>query len=400
MSCRLQLEDSDYKRQQNHSNMGRFQMEDGAVTFRQQMPATINRHLTGKNFVRGSSKFWGERWNMIRRTLNVLMVEDDTDDELLLLKELERQGFSPEHQRVETKAAFLAALKHGFWDAVISDCVLPQFSGMDALKCLRHLGFDLPFIMVSGIYGEEMAVEALKAGANDYLLKGNLSRLGPALERELEAAADRHRHRRAEGAMQYLAAIVESSHDAIYGKTLDGIIVSWNPAAERIHGYSAEEIIGKSVTTLFPLRRAEELLEMQAAVRRGEIASFEDTERLHKSGRIIPVSVTVSPIMDRQGKIIGASTIARDITRQKQMEHERMQLIEDLTARTKHIHLLAGMLPICAACKRIRDDSGYWQNVEIYISEHSDAVFSHSLCPDCTKEYERQSARSNDVNVA
>ena len=337
---------------------------------------------------------------MIRGTLKVLLVEDNENDAELLLSELKRQGFSPVPQRVQTKAALLAVLKNSSWDAVIADCFLPQFSGLEALKSLRQLGFDLPFIMVSGIYGEEMAVEMLKAGANDYLLKGNLDRLGAALERELEAAADRRRRQRAEGAMQYLAAIVESTDDAIYGKNLDGLIVSWNPAAERIYGYSAEEIIGKSITGLFPLRRAEELLEIQATVRRGEIVNLPDTERLHKSGKLIPVSVTISPIKNRQGEIIGASTIARDITQQKQAEWVRQELIESLTAKTKDIHLLAGMLPICAACKRIRDDTGYWQKVEIYVSEHSDAVFSHCLCPECTKEYERQSELSNHVSVA
>jgi PAS domain S-box-containing protein len=336
---------------------------------------------------------------MSQGVLHVLMVEDDEADALLLLRELKQQHFTVVHQRVATKAALLAALKNWSWDAVIADCVLPQFSGLEALKCLRQLGLDLPFIMVSGIYGEEMAVEILKAGANDYLMKGNLSRLGPALERELEAAEDRRRHQRAEGAMQYLAAIVESSDDAIYGKNLDGFIVSWNPAAERIYGYSAEEIMGKSITGLFPLRRGEELLEIMATVRRGETVSLHDTERLHKSGKIIPMSVTVSPIKDRHGKIIGASVIGRDITRQKQAEWERQQLIESLNAKVKDIHALAGMLPICAACKRIRDDKGYWQKVDIYISEHSDVVFSHGLCPECIKEYERQSARANDVSV-
>ena len=336
---------------------------------------------------------------MSRGTLHILLVGENPDDELLLLSELKRHGYLIIHQRVATKAAFVAALRNWSWDAVISDFVLPEFTGLGALKSLRQMGFDLPFIMVSGIYGEEMAVKVLKAGANDYLLKGNLSRLVPALERELEAAENRRRRQRAEGAMQYLAAIVESSDDAIYGKNLDGFIVSWNPAAERIYGYSAEEIIGKSINSLFPLRRTEELLEIMAAVRRGEIVSLPDTERQHQSGRIIPVSVTISPIKDSLGTIIGASAIARDITRQKQMERERQLLIESLTAKANDIHTLAGMLPICAACKRIRDDQGYWQMVEVYVSEHSDVVFSHGLCPECIQGYERQSVSPDQSKV-
>jgi PAS domain S-box-containing protein len=318
----------------------------------------------------------------------------------VLLRELSRQqGVAHIHQRVDTKAEFLAALKLGIWDAVIADFSLQHFSCLEALNSLRKLGLDMPFIIVSGIYGEELAVEMLKAGANDYLMKVDLSRLGLALERELKAAADRRQRQRAEGATQYLAAIIESSDDAIYGKNLDGIIVSWNPAAERIYGYSAEEIIGKSITVLFPSHRAEELLTIMSAIRRGEIINLQDTERRHKSGKSIPISVTISPIKDGQGNIIGASAIARDISRLKQMEWERQELIKTLTAKVNDVHTLAGMLPICAACKRIRNDQGYWQMVEEYIGEHSAAVFSHGLCPECIKEYERSIVPPKDIGA-
>ena len=109
--------------------------------------------------------------------MQVLIVEDSENDTVLLLEELEQKGHAPAHQRVETKEDFLAALQNGSWDAVISDYVLPQFSGPDALKLLRNQGFDIPFIMVSGVHGEETAVAMMKAGANDYIVKGNLSRL-------------------------------------------------------------------------------------------------------------------------------------------------------------------------------------------------------------------------------
>lgn len=322
--------------------------------------------------------------------VRILLVEDSEDDALLLLAALERGGCPTQSKRVETAEEFLAALRTGLWDVVVSDYKLPEFSGPDALRLLRERHSDIPFIAVSGVYGEEKAVAMMRAGANDYILKENLFRLAPALRRELEAAADRRSHKRAEGAIQFLAAIVESSEDAIYGKNLDSIIVSWNPAAERLFGYSAEEVVGRSNAVLFPLERRDELLDILATVRRGETAGIRETERLHKSGRIIPVSVTVSPIMAATGEIIGASSIARDITAQKLAAYEREQLIEKLTAANRQVKTLAGMLPICASCKSIRDDSGYWQQVETYISKHSDAIFSHGLCPKCAEEYLRQ----------
>jgi sigma-B regulation protein RsbU (phosphoserine phosphatase) len=322
--------------------------------------------------------------------LHILIVEDSADDATLLLGELKRKGLVPVHQRVESRADFLAALKSRSWDAVICDYVLPQFNGPEALQLLRQQGLDTPFIMVSGIYGEEEAVAMMKAGANDYLMKGNLSRLVPALERELEAAQDRRRFKRAEGAMQFLAAIVESSEDAIYGKNLDSLIVSWNPAAERLFGYSAEEIMGRSIAALFPKDRRDEMLDILASIRRGDVVGAQETERLHKDGRIIPVSATVSPVKNGAGEIIGASAITRDISRQKQAEFERQQLIQSLINTSQQVRTLTGLLPICATCKRIRDDKGYWQQVETYISKNSEITFSHSICPACAEEYERQ----------
>ena len=190
--------------------------------------------------------------------------------------------------------------------------------------------------------------------------------------------------------MQFLAAIVDSSVDAIYGKSLDGQVVSWNPAAECLFGYSAEEIIGRSYAVLFPEHRRSEILDIQAGIRRGDIFGEMETERLHKSGKIIPVAVTVSPVKNGVGEIIGASSITRDISRQKQAEYERQQLIQSLMAASKHLRTLNGLLPICPNCKRVRDDKGYWQQVEAYLSEHSDITFSHSICPACAKEYERE----------
>jgi sigma-B regulation protein RsbU (phosphoserine phosphatase) len=317
-------------------------------------------------------------------------VEDSESDTVLVLEELKQKHYTPIFQRVETRDEFLAALKSRVWDALICDYLLPQFSGPEALKVFRTLGVDVPFIMVSGVFGEEKAVSMMKAGANDYILKSNFSRLVPALEREMEAAQERRLRKRAEGAMQYLAAIVESSEDAIYGKDLDSVIASWNPAAERLFGYSAEEIIGRSAVALFPLDRRDELLDILASIRRGETLRLPDTERLHKSGRRLPVSITISPIKNNQGEIVGASSIVHDLGRQKQAEQERHQLNQRFSLATNEVRKLSGMLPICASCKKVRDDQGYWEQVETYITKRSEIIFSHSLCPDCVQEYERQ----------
>ena len=256
--------------------------------------------------------------------IEILIVEDSENDVLLLLEELKQKNYTPVFKRVDTREHFLAALKTRVWDAVICDYVMPQFSAPEALELFLAQGYDLPFIVVSGVIGEEKAVGMMKSGADDYILKSNLWRLVPALERELEAAQERRRRKRAEGAMQYLASIVESSEDAIFGKDMDSMIASWNPAAERLFGYTAEEIIGRSTVTLFPLDRRDELLDILSSIRRGEIVNLPDTERLHKNGQVVPVSITISPIRNTRGEIIGASAIARDLRRQKQAEQERL----------------------------------------------------------------------------
>lgn len=128
--------------------------------------------------------------------VRLLIVEDSEDDTTLLLRELRRGGYAPEHERVETSAAMRAALTGSRWDVVISDFYLPTFDAPSALEVLKESGLDLPFIVVTGSIGEDIAVTAMKAGASDYLLKDNLARLVPAVRRELRES-DVRRQRRA-----------------------------------------------------------------------------------------------------------------------------------------------------------------------------------------------------------
>ena len=137
--------------------------------------------------------------------LRVLFVEDSDDDARLLVREVKRGGFEPEWERVETADELLAALDRGPWDVVISDFTIPGFSGTEALAMLRARDPDLPFIFVSGTIGEDLAVGAMKAGARDYIMKGNLRRLVPAIERELREAATRRDHRRMAALVQQLS---------------------------------------------------------------------------------------------------------------------------------------------------------------------------------------------------
>src|SRR2546429_8383737 len=133
------------------------------------------------------------------KPLRVLMVEDSEDDARLMLRELRGAGYDLTHERVDTAAALEAALDRHPWDLVIGDYSMPHFSGTAALAILRERGLDIPYICVSGTITEELAVAAMKAGANDYVTKGQLKRLLPAIERELREARGRATPRPTEG---------------------------------------------------------------------------------------------------------------------------------------------------------------------------------------------------------
>lgn len=137
----------------------------------------------------------------------MLVVEDSEDDTELLLQELRRGNYEPTYERVETSDAMQEALVNQRWDLVIADYAMPQFSAPAALSVAQSTGLDLPFIILSGTIGEEMAVEAMKAGAHDYIMKGKLARLLPAIERELREATERRMRRRAEVASRQEAQI-------------------------------------------------------------------------------------------------------------------------------------------------------------------------------------------------
>jgi signal transduction histidine kinase len=181
--------------------------------------------------------------------LRLLIIEDSEDDTLLLVRELTKNGYNLDCERVDTPEGMQSALAAGGWDVVISDFVMPHFSGLDALQVLKKSGIDIPFIIVSGKIGEETAVEAMRAGAHDYILKGNLARLSPAIEREIAEAENRRKRRQADDELALLhksleARVVEMVTDlrrkdqiliqqsrlAAMGEMIDNIAHQWrNP---------------------------------------------------------------------------------------------------------------------------------------------------------------------------
>jgi len=157
----------------------------------------------------------------------------------------------------------------------------------------------------------------------------------------MNVLVDMNEHQRAEYASRRLASIVESSDDAIVSKDLNGVIATWNRGAQRLFGYFAEEIIGKPVTVLIPEDRLDEETGILERIRRGERIDHFETIRRRKDGSLVNVSLTVSPVADEFGRVIGASKIARDITEQKRREEQITLLAREADHRTKNLLALA-----------------------------------------------------------
>jgi PAS domain S-box-containing protein len=262
--------------------------------------------------------------------LRVLIAEDSEDDLLLLVQQLKRAGYEPQYERVETRAAMAAALDRHAWDLVIGDYSMPHFSGPSALALLQERGLDVPFIIVSGTIGEENAVSAMKAGASDYLSKGNLKRLVPAIERELREAAGRRERRRAEAALRASEAsystLVEHAPVGIYRSNLAGRFLSANAALARILGYD-------SPAELFGLDMARDVYadpaQRQRLVERDTYTDreYDDVEATwkRKDGRRVTVQLSVRAVRDPSGALEYYETFVRDVTEQRRLETQLIQ---------------------------------------------------------------------------
>ena len=189
------------------------------------------------------------------QSLRVLMVEDSEDDALLIIRELKKGGYNPVNERVETAAAMKKALQEKQWDIILCDYKMPKFSGPSALAVLKEANIDIPLIIVSGTIGEDVAIECMRLGAQDYIMKSNLSRLCPAIDRELEEAEVRNKQRQAENALRES----ETKLQTIFDKVGTGIfiidrdtqiITEANQAAIEMTGLSKGSIIGQICNSL------------------------------------------------------------------------------------------------------------------------------------------------------
>ncbi len=324
------------------------------------------------------------------KSLRLLAIEDSEEDVILLMRELRAGGYESDWERVETAEAMKSAIAQKQWDIIISDYIMPQFSGLDALDLVKQSGIDIPFIIVSGKIGEDIAVEAMKAGAHDYIVKGNLARLVPAVERELREAETRKARRLAEDELkryrEHLEELVtnrtdelksanehlqmeiadrkmaeealrkavkrandeKAKSDAIIAALGDGIVIQDREYRITYQNRIHKKLIGDQLGQYCYLayRSSGDVCEdcpIEMAFDDGRIHKAERKIKTDKG--VLNIEVTASPLRDATGEIISGIEVVRDVTERRKMENELREhrdhldlLVKERTAELRKVN--------------------------------------------------------------
>lgn len=258
--------------------------------------------------------------------LRVLIAEDSEDDAALLMRELRRSGYDLASKRVDTPLDMADALSKQEWDIVFADNSMPHFSATAALQLLKESGLDLPFIIVSGTITDEKAVSAMKSGAHDYIIKGNLARLVPAVERELREALVRQTNRQADELLkeseEKYRTLIENIPDVVWRADREGRILFVSPNVTLLCGFTPEEIYAEGSDFWFLRIHPEETGPFKEVYR----GIFEDGKPFSidcriqkKGGGWIWISNRAVRVFAREGKIY-VDGVFTDITRRKRLE--------------------------------------------------------------------------------
>ena len=261
--------------------------------------------------------------------LNVLLIEDSESDTAMLVRQLGKAGYVVNERRIETQEEMKLALDEKDWDIILADNQLPEFDAQSALLTLQESGLDIPFIVVSGTIDEETAVDIMKSGACDYLLKSNLSRLGPAVDRELSEAEVRRGRKQKEDLLNLQSAALNAAANAIVITSKDGTIEWANTAFATLTGYSLAETIGKNPRDIVRSGKHDESFykHMWDTILAGEVWHGEMINQ-RKNRELYFEEQTITPVRNQNGQITQFIGIKQDITIRKQLENAVQQLAD------------------------------------------------------------------------
>lgn len=278
---------------------------------------------------------------MMDAKLRVLIAEDTEDDALLLIRALRKGGYTPDTVRVWNAKTLSGALLSGEWDIILSDYHMPGFGGDQLIQIVRDQGIDTPIIIVSGAIGEEAAVELVKSGAEDYVMKDNLIRLIPSISRALKEVEDRKERRRAEEALReseerYRSLILQISEGIIIFDQKTGKIIESNEKISEIFGYTEDEIHSMGIDEL-----------IQGCIKKdaGHWVIPENTGLIEgtihqKDGKQRDIEVSLSHIPLKENPD-AASAVIRDITEKKEAERIQIEAFIQIDRNIEQFAILA-----------------------------------------------------------
>jgi PAS domain S-box-containing protein len=266
------------------------------------------------------------------KSLRVLILEDSLMDMELIAEQLSGAGYQLDLTHADNENAFTKALMGNYYDIIISDFSLPGFDAFNALEMSKKSCPDVPFICVSGSVGEETAIELLKNGAVDYVLKDRPERLPFAIKRALDEAKEKEVHRKTVKDLieseNRFRQVAETAQEWIWEVDSNGLLSYSSPVIESLLGYTPEEVVGKKYFYDFLVPEEREILKkaiIDVFAKKEIFRNFENTN-VHKNGQLVIVSTCGSPVIDNEGKFIGYRGIDEDITERKKAE-ENIKLL-------------------------------------------------------------------------
>ena len=293
----------------------------------------------------------------MHKKIKVLLVEDSENDAILIKRELTKGGFSPEIERVETAESMKKQLNKPNWDIVISDYVLPQFNGLKALKLLKESSHHIPFILFSGKIGEDTAVEAMKKGADDYIMKDNIKKLSPAVNRELEDYTYKREQKKAEAEIEkyhnklekinnqlikeiqdkkaaetkaieskeYLQNVIDSTSQLIIAVNNNNRITTWNTSAEIITGYKKKDVFNRTISKLDLFNDPCEVIDVIKNISKGLKSGLDNTVITTQNNTKKILRLKGSLLKGQKKEKIGVLFIGEDITRDAKMHGKLLE---------------------------------------------------------------------------
>jgi PAS domain S-box-containing protein len=320
----------------------------------------------------------------------ILIVDDDESTRRTLTLIFEMKGY--EIETAETGCEALEKARDRAFNLAILDLRLPDMDGVELLTPLKDAQPDIALIMVTGYASVKTAIRALNDGASGYITKPVdmeevLAKVRDLLERQRLVEDRRQVEEEIRRLKEFNETIVQTVPGAIVVTDAEGIFTFVNPATTTLVGYAPEELLGQHWSIIFPPDQ-QSIVESADVRRMKGKADCYELELERKDGTRLPILISGSPRFDADtGCFAGTMAVLTDISERVRAEEAREKLIAELEEALSQVKQLQGFLPICSYCKKIRDDQNYWQQVETYIEEHSEAFFTHSICPDCYHEH-------------